>query len=137
MNNLIYWLYGFKYWVTSIEVPSNFKHKNSGKSKQFYNIISWTGIILNFALCVVVGYDRYLLSMSFDNSTYTIKKLDVQLDLAYGVDFLLVVSALFLADALRRLRREFNRNKKFVENGKTMCLHVFIVIGHCFILAFT
>jgi hypothetical protein len=50
---------------------------------------------------------------------------------------LLVISALFLADALRRLRREFSRNRKFVQNSKTMCLHVFVIIGHVFVLVFT
>jgi hypothetical protein len=70
-NNLIYWLYGFKYWVMSIEVPGGYKKNKGFLSERAYNLISWFGILLNFALILVVSYQRYFLSMSFSNGTYT------------------------------------------------------------------
>jgi hypothetical protein len=81
MNNLIYWLYGFKYWVMSIEVPGSYKQASSGNSGRFskkcYDLISWVGILINLALCSVLAYQRYLLSCSFDNHTYTPAKLNL------------------------------------------------------------
>lgn len=51
-----------------------------------------------------------------------------------GANFFLILDAVFLADALRRLKREFSRNKKFHENQKVMLLHVFVICGHSVVM---
>jgi len=57
MNNLIYWLYGFKFWIISIEVPEAYNKRDRCKlSKNCYKLISWTGVIVNLALCVAIAY---------------------------------------------------------------------------------
>ena len=53
------------------------------------------------------------------------------------MDGLLTLSAIFLGDALRRFNREFQLNQKFVQNKKTMCLHVYVMFGHTLILVAT
>lgn len=47
---------------------------------------------------------------------------------------LLLVSAIFLADALRRLKKSFSQNNKLVVNQKTMCLHVTTLTMHSVVL---
>ena len=47
---------------------------------------------------------------------------------------LLLISAIFLADALRRLKKSFSQNNKLVVNQKTMCLHVTTLTVHSVVL---
>ena len=62
LSNLIYWLFGFKYWVISIEVPKAFnkseKSSNLRISQNTYNIVKWAGIGFNFVLCFFVAFYR-------------------------------------------------------------------------------
>lgn len=50
------------------------------------------------------------------------------------VTALLVVSAGFLADALRRLKKSFSKSNKLVVNEKTMCLHVTALFLHTVVI---
>jgi len=138
MNNLIYWLYGFKYWIISIEVPDAYKKRERCKlSKNSYKLISWTGVFVNFALCFAIAYQRYYLSLAIAYGTASGTMFDTQLNLQLSADGLLAISAIFLADALRRLKNEFSQNSKFVENRQTMCLHVYVIFGHSLVLIAT
>jgi amino acid permease len=138
MNNLIYWLYGFKYWVISIEVPGAYTKRDRCKLPETsYKLISWTGVIVNFALCFAIAYQRYYLSLAIANGTANTAKFDTQLNLQLSADGLLAISAIFLADALCRLKHEFSQNAKFVQNRQTMCLHVYVIFGHSLVLIAT
>jgi hypothetical protein len=50
------------------------------------------------------------------------------------VTVLLIISACFLADALRRLKKQFSLDKRLVVNQKTMCLHVTALFIHTFFI---
>ena len=50
------------------------------------------------------------------------------------VAFLLMVSAVFLGDALRRLKNSFREDEKLVVHQKTMCLHITALFIHTFFL---
>lgn len=50
------------------------------------------------------------------------------------VTALLVFSAMFLADALRRLSKALKKDKKMVVNQKTMCLHVTALLLHTIVI---
>jgi len=50
------------------------------------------------------------------------------------VTVLLIISACFLADALRRLKKSFSASNKMVVNGKTMCLHITALFLHTFVV---
>lgn len=77
MNNLIYWLYGFKYWVISIEVPGAYTKRDRCKLPETsYKLISWTGVVVNFALCFAIAYQRYYLSLAIANGTANTAKFD-------------------------------------------------------------
>ena len=66
ISNLIYWLFGFKYWVISIEIPNLIAAQKEAEErgideeklerKRFctearYNALNWFGIIVN-AVCI-------------------------------------------------------------------------------------
>ncbi|MFO0118291.1 MAG: hypothetical protein ACK521_12010 [bacterium] len=50
------------------------------------------------------------------------------------VTILLVFSAMFLADALRRLKNSLSKENKLVVNQKTMCLHVTALFMHTIVI---
>jgi hypothetical protein len=110
VSNLIYWLFGFKYWVISIEIPHVLQQDESGRklcTETRYNLLNWTGILINFGACVVCAYIRAQVDYQ---STYAPapESLGRQLMVWFViVTALLVVSAGFLADALRRLKKSF------------------------------
>ena len=61
VSTLIYWLFGFKYWVISIEIPYVLQQEeNTGKlcTETKYNLINWTGILVNFGCCFVCAVVR-------------------------------------------------------------------------------
>jgi O-antigen/teichoic acid export membrane protein len=51
-----------------------------------------------------------------------------------AISILLLISAFFLADALRRLRNEYKADKRLDVNRNIMCLHVIALFNHTFIL---
>jgi hypothetical protein len=89
---------------------------------------------VNLALCFAIAYQRYYLSLAIAYGTANSSKFNTQLNLQLSADGLLAISAIFLADALRRLKNEFSQNEKFVQNKNTMCLHVFVIFGHSLVL---
>lgn len=110
-NTLTWWLYGLKQWIISIEVPK----KLSGEAdtttcvtKKCYRILKWSGIVVNLGVSVAVAFYRYKLIMQLAHKEPKKKAYSV-------IDFRLVmtsiglaiVSGMFLADALRRLRISF------------------------------
>jgi hypothetical protein len=71
INNLIYWLFGFKYWVMAMEMPRIIKEterkfdetQEVKRDKPFwnerkYNILNWIGIISNGVVMAWAGWKR-------------------------------------------------------------------------------
>ena len=67
----MYWLFGFKYWLISIEIPyllekkrdediKNEENQNYRRlcSEMRYKILNWVGIMVNFISCAFSGYKR-------------------------------------------------------------------------------
>ncbi len=65
-SNLMYWMFGFKYWVISIEVPrliAASKEGNEAKHKSIcsearYEALNLIGIIINMAVCMLAAWKR-------------------------------------------------------------------------------
>ena len=65
-SNLMYWMFGFKYWVISIEVPRLIvASKNSSKrnhksicSEARYEALNWVGILINLGVSLCCGWKR-------------------------------------------------------------------------------
>jgi hypothetical protein len=108
ISNLMYWLFGFKYWVTAIEIPALVKQeRDDGKEKKRfwtetrYNVLNWIGILINLFTCLWLGWKRG--EMDFNQGHVSKSLADVVIVLELAVSFLLLISAFFLFDALRRL----------------------------------
>jgi hypothetical protein len=59
---------------------------------------------------------------------------DTVRNLEFAVTILLLISAFFLWDALRRLKREYQADKRLQVNQNTMRLHVIALFNHTFFL---
>ena len=117
-------MFGFKYWVISIEVPrliAASKESSKGNHKSIcsearYEAINWVGILINLGFCLVVGWKRGLIEY-VSASGEASHELGFSLMIFYMiVTLLLIVSAVFLADALRRLKKSFNQDEKLFIN---------------------
>ena len=122
VSNLMYWLFGFKYWVISIEIPQLISQQQAElnpdkeivRKERFcteakYNALNAVGILVNFAFCAWVGWKRAELDYESAVPPGASKRLTATvLDLYLVISGLLIVSALFLADSLRRLKQQFS-----------------------------
>lgn len=157
---MIYWIFGFKYWVVAQEIPEIMEETKrvvgtkseddelelsnvEDKPKRFwtekrYKIAMWLGIFLNVADCFWVGVERGLCNYHVGIPPYTVPhKLSETLHYAYySQEFLLFLSALILADAIRRFYRLFQTNNTIRVNTKVMTLHITALFIHTFFLVF-
>lgn len=122
-SNLMYWLFGFKYWVISIEIPNVIEAAKEGGKQQKrictetrYKVFNWLGILVNFAVCAVLAWKRGLVDYISAAKRPSSQLLDTCLYLYFAVTFLIFVSAIFLADALRRLKNSFSKDNRLVVN---------------------
>lgn len=141
LQNVTYWLFGFKYWVVSIEMSRFLKpaEEKGEKAKgcicteSKYNAVSTVVIAINLVACIAIGWGRGMLDywMVFpqgpsEHLTNTV------IVLYLTVSGLLVIAACFLADALRRLKQQFNSDKRIEQDKKVMSLHVIAIFTYTF-----
>ena len=98
------WLLSIKYWVISREVPKLLLTDRQIKfNERAYKIISVFGLVVNLIPCFLLSIYRAILTSesakinSNDSSTVNI--------LYQTINFLLLVSAGLLIDALRRINK--------------------------------
>ena len=107
---IIYWFFGFKYWIISIEIPrflnEEYDHKTLSETK--YTLINIVAITVIVATCFTAVYFRWLLSRArVGVPDYPDHTLYVEMFTLYvAVAVICILAALFLADALRRLRNQ-------------------------------
>ena len=143
VSNLMYWMFGFKYWVISIEVPrliASTKDGTEGNHKSIcseagYEALNWVGITINLAFCLWVGWKRGMLDYDSAFGKPPKKLGNTSMILYVTITVLLIISAFFLADALRRLKKSFSQDNRLVVNHKTMCLHITALFIHTFFIA--
>jgi hypothetical protein len=146
-SNIMYWLFGWKYWVISLEVPALVNEQNEQideekpveRKERFwterrYKVLNWIGIAVNTGFCFWVAYTRYLKSWMKYHGGATPKVIWMMTYVSWSLTFLLIVSAAFLGDALRRLKQQFSKDKRLALNLKTMRLHVTALFFHTFFL---
>lgn len=140
LTNLFHWFFGFEYWYISRETPTLFRLKKSEDTPQakaekarFYAAIKWTGIILNVSTCTVLLYYEW----RFENDLYIDCTAKIPPPLAdvitlttleYVSAFFMLLSCLFLADALRRFKKQSTLRKNIVLNQKLMYVHISVVL---------
>jgi hypothetical protein len=69
--------------------------------------LNWLGIFVNFATCAALAWKRGLMDYITAFDIPPAQLLNTCLYLYFAVTFLIVISAIFLADALRRLKNSF------------------------------
>jgi len=89
---------------------------------------------VNFICCAWLAWKRGMLDYesTFGPAPHELGALVMKLFVL--VTCLLIISACFLADALRRLKKQFSLDHRLVVNQKTMCLHVTALFIHTFFL---
>ena len=135
LNSMVYWLYSFKYLVISIEVPRHFSEKPAIKCTQTsYNVVKWLFIVINFGLCLWLSIVRSQIIYRVSKGQNYKKLLPSIWGLESIQTFWLLVIGGMLLEAVRRFRKSFMQNEVFVENKKTMQLHVVVLFGHLVVL---
>lgn len=96
-----------------------------------YKFLNWLGILVNLFITGWESLERgrldYFLSGT-DPFPPGLKMLNLKLKLT--ITGLNLISTGFLADSLRRLRDQFNKDSRLAVNKKTMCLHVTVLFIH-------
>ena len=141
LTNLFHWFFGFEYWYISRETSSLVRLKQAEQETpqdpkdkaRFYAIVKWTGIVLNVVSSAIMGYYEW----RFENDLYKaytadrpIPKSDIIVltTMEYVCAFFMLISCLFLADALRRFKQQTNIRKNIVLNHKLMYVHISVVL---------
>jgi hypothetical protein len=92
------------------------------------------GIFINMVSCLILAYVRAQVDFQSQFGSAPHKLGSRLMQLFVLVTALLVFSAMFLADALRRLSKALKKDNKMVVNQKTMCLHVTALLMHTIVI---
>ena len=144
MQNIIYWLFGFKYWVIAIEVPLmmsdeqlTVKEQKRFWTEKRYRFVSTFGIVVNVVWCLFPGVMRALCGYYSTVYGHVSEQMTKTLHIAlYGQDALLLLSAIFLMDAIRRFSSLFKKDPRLQVNHQTMRLHVIALFIHTVFLIY-
>jgi hypothetical protein len=117
-TNLLHWLFAFKYWVISVEVPLVLTNQIQKKAsrERLYFAFNLFMIALNVGFCIWVSIERYQLSIQSAGHPAPVSQVNEVSDLYHVVTGLMLVSALFFADALRRIKKSLKTNPHLVQN---------------------
>ena len=61
-TNAVLWLFSFKYWVISREVPKLFDGSQVVRDERIYTVFNILGLIANFTVCALFAYFRAKIS---------------------------------------------------------------------------
>ena len=134
---LTMWVFAFKYWVISIEMPKAIQNsramsilikedetKNEAleNSESKYTVALWVGGVINcFAVCL---YITFYGKLCMNQGSYL--KYDVA---CYSfMNFCGLISSCFLGDALRRIYLTFKSYRGLLQNEKVMLLHLLVFL---------
>lgn len=106
---LVYWLFGFKYWVIAVEVPNYLADpEKPGNSEIYYQRINSIAIATILVVCGVACFYRgTYVHQSVGIPHYPTEVFLWTLTGLYAiVCVLMIVTACFLGDALSKLRKQ-------------------------------
>ena len=130
-TNCVQWLFSFKYWVISYEVPQKLFEAPRKSKESLYSRMNTVVVLVNFAACVWLGLSRAQVTFyDAKGSDEYLRALDQTEDSLDVVTICLFLSALVLADALRRLKQSFDKKHKLFMNTGLMALHICVLIVH-------
>ena len=128
--NCMHWLFSLKYWVIAREVPKLFKGGSVSFNERLYTFINIMGIIINLIPCILLGYARGLLTFKSSGQVPPTAILDWVKGLYHLVTGLMLISAIVLGDALRRIVISLKNNPILKTNYRIMWLHITMLSVH-------
>ena len=133
-TNLMHWLFAFKYWVISVEVPrvlaGEVSKDDQKKRERIYLTFNIFMCLVNVVFCVWISIARYQLSIQSAGQPAPVSTVNKVSDLYHVVTGLILVAAIFFADSLRRIKKSVAKNPEMVANETTMKLHLTILLLH-------
>ena len=137
-NNVLYWLYSFKQWAISVQVPKLVSSKKQEGNEQWltpkrYTAIKWIGVAVIFLIVGAFASLRYILWKDADEQNeINFNKTEVRTNLSLLIltNACLLASIVLMIDTYRRLKESFARNIKFRENKKVMVLQIYVLSIH-------
>ena len=135
INNRIYWLYGFRYWRSSIEQTSELKGKDHRcrMTKGGYNVLFCAVVLLNTVACSLLAIFRSKMLDAICENQPEVTDAKWTAAMEQVCNLLFVLDAVFLTNAILRIKRELAQMRLYVENKRTMFVQTYIMIGHCVI----
>lgn len=147
IDDLIYWWFSFKYWVTSIEVPKlmnevdmEVRGRMSEIKQRFwtetrYKILNAIMIVLSIIAATGAGWTKgletYYKTVGIPENIKTARKL-----FQWANTVVLMIAAGFLFDGIRRIRKQFQSDKRFKVNNFTIFLYILLTLFHTGIVIF-
>lgn len=143
LQNVIYWLFGFKYWIIALEIPALLNEDANGKPKKRfwtekrYNLALYIGLFIQIADTALEGWARGRANWYVDTAPSVPPEVADNLANAYhSQELLLLLSGCFLMDAIRRFNNQFKKDKRLQVNTKVMRLHVSALLIHTIFMAY-
>ena len=99
----MHWLFSVKYWVIAREVPKLFDGAEVTFSERIYQVVNLAGLIINFIPCAMIGIARGKLTYDTGSGISDETTLKWVEGLYHTCTVLMLISALVLIDALRRI----------------------------------
>jgi hypothetical protein len=135
LNNVLNWMYGYKYWVMARTVPAIMEDDEPGSlprvslgkrwTESDYDVLGYIGLGINLLVCLSLGASRVVMNVEkFNTGDYEHWVGSLVLGLYLSMTFLLILSAVLIADALRRITRDFQLHRSLNVNKKTLSLHM-------------
>ena len=126
----MHWLFSLKYWVIAREVPKLFNGGTVSFNENIYTVVNVAGMFINFVPIVMLSYVRGQLTIDSAGQVPSESIVDWVKYLYHIVTFLQLVSAIILADALRRIVASLRKNPVLSTNYRIMWLHITMLTLH-------
>ena len=95
-----------------------------------YHCIKWTGICIDSVLSLILAVLKFVLQLSIDNGENKSLLKSLTFLFVFLSETQLLVSVLLLIDSLRRLKKSFAQNKKYMENKAVMSAQIYVMVTH-------
>lgn len=113
-------------------MQKKFSKQDIKLQKQKFERLKWIGIGVNVFIVLTLAIFRYFLLVDYGSANRILPNwlIDINIILIFLTEALLLVSAVFLFDALRRFKKSFSQNKIYQQNKKIMNLQLYVMVGH-------
>ena len=126
----MHWLFSIKYWVIAREVPKLFEGAEVTFSEKIYKGVNLAGLVINFIPCAMIGIARGKLTYDTGEGLPTETTLKWVKGLYHTCTVFMLISALILIDALRRIGVSLKNNPLVQTNVRIMWLHITMLSFH-------